>query len=127
MVQRESKRRAAPSPAYQLPPGDGEAGHPPAVERPDDDVRRQHRALTRWLGPGLVLALFFLALHVMRGELRAHSYREIARTVRAIPEARILASIGFTVLSYVILIGYDTLALAFAGRTKDRRVPLYRV
>lgn len=84
-------------------------------------------ALARWIGPVIAVLLFFLALHVLRGELRAHGYHEIMRIVRAIPREQVLAAVGLTILSYVVLTGYDALALAYAGRSGEQRIPIRRV
>src|SRR5690349_188630 len=89
--------------------------------------RPSYTSVARWLGPVAVLALFFLALHVLRGELRTHGYHEIMQSVRAIPPRQLLAALVLTIFSYVVLVGYDTLALAYAGRTGDRRVSFRRI
>ena len=84
-------------------------------------------AFARWIGPVIAVLLFFLALHVLRGELRAHGYHEIMRSVRAIPRGQVLAAVALTILSYVVLTGYDALALAYAGRSGEQRIPIRRV
>ncbi|HTK50127.1 MAG TPA: bifunctional lysylphosphatidylglycerol flippase/synthetase MprF [Gemmatimonadaceae bacterium] len=83
--------------------------------------------LVRWIGPGVSVLLFFVALHVLRGELHTYGYREISRTVRAIPARMLLEALGITVLSYLVLPGYDALGLAYAGRTGDRRIAAKRI
>jgi phosphatidylglycerol lysyltransferase len=83
--------------------------------------------LSRWIGPGVSAVLFFAALHVLRGELHTYGYREISRTVRAIPARLLLEALGVTVLSYLALPGYDALGLAYAGRTGTRRISPTRI
>ena len=83
--------------------------------------------LSRWLGPAAVVLILFLALHVLRGELRPHGYHEIARTVRDIPLRQLIGAFGFTLLTYLVLPGYDAIALAYAGRTGERRVAPRRI
>jgi phosphatidylglycerol lysyltransferase len=83
--------------------------------------------LARWIGPGVSAVLFFVALHVLRGELHTFGYREISRTVRAIPSRLLLEALGITVLSYLVLPGYDALGLAYAGRTGARRIAPHRI
>jgi phosphatidylglycerol lysyltransferase len=83
--------------------------------------------VARWLGPVAILLLFFFALHVLRGELRTHGYREIMRAMQATPPRQLLAALALTLFSYIVLFSYDALALAYAGRTGDRRIPLRRI
>lgn len=99
---------------------------PGAPAEPAPANRRERRP-GRWLGPGIALLLFFVALHVLRGELHAYGYREIAAAVRATPTERLLAALAFTALSYLVLPWYDGLGLAYAGRTGARRLPARRI
>ncbi len=84
------------------------------IAPPDEDESRY--SFLHWLGPVLVLLMLWLALYVLRHELHAYHYRDIARIVRELPRSAIFAAIGFTVLAYALLPGYDAIALAYVGR-----------
>ena len=73
----------------------------------------------RWIGPLCALLLLAVALIVLRLELAAHSYRELALAVRNFPRAQIADAWMWTVLAYAVLPGYDLLALAYVGRLHD--------
>lgn len=74
----------------------------------------------RWTGPLTALTLLGVALVVLRHELAAHTYREIAIAVRSFPRARMVDALLWTMLAYVVLPGYDLLALAYVGRLYNR-------
>jgi phosphatidylglycerol lysyltransferase len=61
----------------------------------------------------LGLMLFGIALGVLHHELRAYRYQDIVAELHRLPGWRIGAGLGLTVLSYVVLTGYDRLAFAF--------------
>lgn len=68
--------------------------------------------------PALIgLVLFFVALVVLRHELRAVSWRELSADVLATPRGRLAAALALTVANYLALTGYDFLALAYVGRS----------
>ena len=75
-----------------------------------------NRTYLRWLGPLVVLALLALALFVLHRELRAYHYRDIVRIVLGLQRSAIYAALGFTVLAYAMLPGYDAIALTYVGR-----------
>jgi phosphatidylglycerol lysyltransferase len=75
-----------------------------------------HAAL-RWLVPTLGLALFVLALLVLRRELRSVSYHELSRAIFAEPAGSLLLALGLVALNYLVLGGYDLLALRYVGRS----------
>src|SRR5262245_22109495 len=74
--------------------------------------------MKRWirsaLGPLLGLLLFGLALWTLHHELERYHYHEIARDLAAIPSGQLLLSLAFTAAGYLMLTGYDLLALRFA-------------
>ena len=80
---------------------------------------RLYRALPALVG----LALFIAALEVLRRQLRVLSWQAFVTDLLGTPTNRLLAAIGFVVLNYAILSGYDLIALASIGK----RLPFRRV
>lgn len=72
----------------------------------------QPSALRRLL-PLLVLGLFLAALWVLHDALHQIHYRQVLAQLRAIPGARVLAALGLTGLSYLVMTGYDRLAIRY--------------
>ena len=62
------------------------------------------------------LALFLVALAVLRRELHAVTWHELAHDVLATPPRRLALALLFTALNYAILTGYDFLAFAYIGK-----------
>ncbi|MBS1061692.1 lysylphosphatidylglycerol synthetase family protein [Gluconobacter wancherniae] len=72
-------------------------------------VSRLRRILSR--APAMVgLVLLVAAVFVIWRELRHLSFHDVEESVRGIPSSSLLAGLGATVLSYVILSFYDRLA-----------------
>ena len=65
----------------------------------------------RYLGPMLITAIFFLALYLLYNKLKQYSIAQIEESMRQVSSWRILLSMLGTAVSYVILIGYDWLAI----------------
>jgi phosphatidylglycerol lysyltransferase len=63
------------------------------------------------IGPILVVGIFVGAAWLLYHELRQYHYRDIRQAIGAIPAWRLLASTGLTIANYVVLIGYDYLAV----------------
>ena len=70
-------------------------------------------AFARRLLPFLALVLFAAALWVMHDALRQIHYQHVLVQLRSIPGRRILAALGLTALSYLVMTGYDRLALRY--------------
>jgi phosphatidylglycerol lysyltransferase len=70
----------------------------------------------RWLAPAVGLTLFVVALLVLRHELHAVSYRELSDAVFGSSPSAILLAVLLTALNYLVLTGYDLLALRYVGR-----------
>jgi phosphatidylglycerol lysyltransferase len=70
----------------------------------------------RILGPVLGLTLFSVALWVLHRQLGTYSYRHIVVAVRDLPGYAVLIALGLTAFNYLILTGFDFLALRFIGR-----------
>jgi uncharacterized membrane protein YbhN (UPF0104 family) len=62
------------------------------------------------------LALFVVALEVLRTELGTISWRALSANVTALPRARLALAAALTAVNYAILTGYDFLALAYVKR-----------
>lgn len=65
----------------------------------------------RYLGPLLVTCIFVGAIYLLFHKLKAYSIVQIRESLDQISHWRILASIGLMIINYIILIGYDWLAL----------------
>ncbi|MEZ5319095.1 MAG: bifunctional lysylphosphatidylglycerol flippase/synthetase MprF [Vicinamibacterales bacterium] len=77
---------------------------------------RLRQALPTVLG----LAIFLAALGVLRSELQAVHWRDVSAGVFGIPGLRVAAAVVLTVLNYLVLAGYDLVALAYVGRRLSR-------
>ena len=71
------------------------------------------RRVLHGLGPLFGILFFSVALWILHQELREYHYHDIARHVAEIPHPRLLVALGLTILSYLIMTGYDTLALRY--------------
>ena len=67
------------------------------------------------IGPFLVLGLFALAAWELYHQLHAYRLHDILNGIQAMPAGRIIAAIGLTICSYLIMTGYDLLALRYIG------------
>ena len=73
-------------------------------------------AWLRRLTPLLILALLAGALALLQRELSAYHYEDVRRAVRMLKGRQIEIALGLTFVSYLILTGYDALALRYLGR-----------
>ena len=64
-------------------------------------------------GPLFGIFLFAVALWVLHHELREYHYHDVVRHLVEIPAHRLLPALAFTILNYLIMTGYDTLALRY--------------
>jgi len=65
------------------------------------------------IGPLLGLLLFLAALWILRNELKEYHYQEVVRDLKSLPISHLLLGFGLTMLSYLIMTGYDALALHY--------------
>jgi phosphatidylglycerol lysyltransferase len=72
--------------------------------------------VARWLAPAVGLTLFVVALLVLRRELHAVSYRELSAAVFGCDAFALGLAILLTALNYIVLTGYDLLALRYVKR-----------
>ncbi len=63
--------------------------------------------------PFVALVLFLAALWVLHDALRQVQYHHILAKLKSIPTSQILAALGLTVLSYLVMTGYDLLAISY--------------
>lgn len=68
------------------------------------------------LGPLVGLLLFGVALWVLHHALAAYHYRDIVQRLAELPPRRLLLAAALTGLSYLVLTGYDALAVRYVGR-----------
>lgn len=77
----------------------------------------------RYLGPALVTGIFLLAIYLLYHKLKAYSIAEIRASIDQISYGRITLSLLLMVVNYMILVGYDWLAL----KAIHKDLPLPRV
>jgi phosphatidylglycerol lysyltransferase len=65
------------------------------------------------LGPLFGLFLFLVALWVIHHELRAYNVHDILQHLRGLPSHRLFPALALTFTSYLVMTGYDTLALRY--------------
>jgi phosphatidylglycerol lysyltransferase len=76
----------------------------------DFSIRIAHKA--SYLLP---FALFACALAIVHNELKIHGLEDIIASLKATPITSVAAALALTVLNYLVLAGYDWLALRFTG------------
>src|SRR5262249_22585113 len=75
--------------------------------------------LRRILPSLLMLFLFVGALWVLHRELRTYHYRDVIAAFSAISNMQLGIALGLTALSYLVLTGYDVLALRYLKKKLD--------
>jgi len=70
----------------------------------------------RRFAPFVSLAVFVLALWALHREFAHLHLRDVMAKIAALPTASIVAAIGLTMASYLVLTGYDALSLRFIGK-----------
>ncbi len=65
------------------------------------------------VGPLLGLLLFAIALFVLHKELKAFSYHDVVRSLEALPSVHLYIALILTILNYLEMTGYDSLALRY--------------
>jgi phosphatidylglycerol lysyltransferase len=77
----------------------------------------------RWVGPLAALCVFGAVVYVLQRQLAQLHVKSVIAHLHAIPSGHILAALGFTALSYLLLSAYDLLALRYLGK----KIPYGRV
>ena len=76
---------------------------------------RRRRPARRWISPVLLVVALAIAGYAIHRELRTIRPEDILAGFAALPWSAILASLGFTALSYGTLVGYDASAFRYLG------------
>ncbi len=66
------------------------------------------------------LAVFLVALEILRVELRAVSWSALTAAVIGVPRGQLALAIGLTIVNYALLTGYDQLAFVYIGKALPR-------
>lgn len=83
------------------------------------------KKLLSWLSAVFGFGMFVVALLVIRHELRGHTAGEILHAIGMVPTGRLLLALLLTTICYLILTGYDLLAVhALANRPRKRSIML---
>ena len=77
--------------------------------------------VARWLGPLLGLGLIIGAVFVLQRQLDEYSYSDVVRQLQSTPLSSVALALLLTAGAYGILVGYDTLALAYVGHSPPLR------
>ncbi|HKI85281.1 MAG TPA: lysylphosphatidylglycerol synthase domain-containing protein, partial [Thermoanaerobaculia bacterium] len=80
------------------------------------------KTLLHRLAPLLGVILFSVALWLLHRELRNFHYRDVLAYLHGLPSSRILMALGLTLASYLVLTGYDYLAVRHLGK----RIPYWK-
>ncbi|MDR3671886.1 MAG: bifunctional lysylphosphatidylglycerol flippase/synthetase MprF [Holophaga sp.] len=75
------------------------------------------KGLNRAIWPILSVALFLIATWALRHELQSYRFRDIILGLRSLSRGSVALAILFTALNYLVLTGYDALALRYVRRT----------
>ncbi len=67
------------------------------------------------------LVLFVCALYIVHNQLKVHDLSDILSSLQAMPMRIVFAAFALTVINYLVLAGYDWLALRFTGH---KQIPL---
>ena len=84
-----------------------------------DHVKVNAMIRARRLTPVIGFAFLVFAIWLLKQELRTFSVAEIESYLRSLPPWRILAAIALTSVNYLVLTGYDALAIRYV----DERLP----
>jgi phosphatidylglycerol lysyltransferase len=71
------------------------------------------KRIAPFLKPLLVLALFAVALGVLQDTLARYNYHDIVVYVSSLPAHQVAAAVLLTLLGYLVMTGYDTLAFRY--------------
>jgi phosphatidylglycerol lysyltransferase len=72
----------------------------------------------------LPVLLFACALYIVHNELKVHNLSDILASLQITPMRIVCAAFALTIINYLVLAGYDWLALRFTGHTQ---IPLLKM
>ena len=78
------------------------------------------KKITHLLGPVMSVGLFLVAAWLLHTVLKEHHFKEIITALAALPSGRIMAALVLTVISYLVMTGYDILALRYIKHPMPR-------
>ncbi|HTN75044.1 MAG TPA: bifunctional lysylphosphatidylglycerol flippase/synthetase MprF [Pirellulaceae bacterium] len=73
------------------------------------------QAWRRYLGLAVIAGVFAFVAWLLYHQLAQFHYHDVLASLRAIPASRVALALGLTVCSYLVLIGYDYLAVRETG------------
>lgn len=79
------------------------------------------KRLSQFGSPILGLLLFGVSLWAIATQLREFDYRDIFRSLAEIPKSYIVLALICTALNYLMLTGYDALAMRYIRRSIPRQ------
>src|SRR5262245_57971263 len=85
-----------------------------------EEVKSFRRRLGHWIGPLVAIGAFVAAVALLYRELKDHSWDDIELAIKSLPMSHIWLAIGLTALNYLILSGYDGLAVWYLRRPLRR-------
>ncbi|MGH9373531.1 MAG: lysylphosphatidylglycerol synthase transmembrane domain-containing protein [Vicinamibacterales bacterium] len=88
--------------------------------RPAAAPARAARPWARALPAFIGLALFFVALEVLRIELRSVSWPKLTNDVLGVPRTHLAVAVLLTILNYAVLTGYDLVAFVYISKALPR-------
>ncbi|MGZ5059387.1 MAG: bifunctional lysylphosphatidylglycerol flippase/synthetase MprF [Methylobacter sp.] len=73
---------------------------------------------TQKISHWLPVVLFACALYIVHNQVKVHDLNDILLALQTMPIRIIFAALALTVINYLVLAGYDWLALRFTGHTQ---------
>jgi phosphatidylglycerol lysyltransferase len=80
------------------------------------DAPSSASAVARWIPPLIAAGALLVLAAAARRELHAYHPHDIVRSLTSISARRVLAALALTVVGHLVHIGYDALALRYAGQ-----------
>lgn len=79
------------------------------------------KRLTKYLGPLISIVLFCAALWVLHYELKQYHYQGVMASLEQISRSHLLLALAITVVNYIVLTGYDSLAFRYIQHRLEYR------
>lgn len=74
------------------------------------------KKLVHHIAPLFGLILFLIALWILHHTLKEYHYHDVVHRLEELPSEQLLIALGLTILSYLVLTGYDALAVHYIQR-----------